>query len=354
MPYGTLSVSDLLAANQQSIARYGEDKAFEAIQNGLDAHNEIVKEMISDLCEVSDVRLTRYGGDGAMDMVEVDEFGSVDASKILPGSNVGFPLRKQMIAIQWTRTYMQTHTPQELAGQFTAAQDADVRRIRRDIARAFFKPTNVLTYTDNLTDRVVLPIRALLNADGAAIPYGPNGETFDGTTHTHYLGTAALVAANVSALIETVLEHRATAQIKLYANRAQEAAIRAMANFTPYYDPRLTIGETITRATGPLDMTNLYDRAIGTFDSAEVWIQPWVPANYILAVDPYAPVKPLRIRTRTGTLDGLGALNIDADHEHAPLRANSMSREYGIAALTRFAGAALFTTSATYANPVIA
>lgn len=351
--YGTLSVSDLLAANGQLIADYGEDRAFEAIQNGLDAHNGLVKELIADLCEVSSDRLTRYGGQAGMDMVEVDEFGAPDVQKILPGSNVGFPLRKQTVAVGWTRTYMLTKTAPELAGQFIAARDADLRRIQRDIARAFFKPTNNLTYVDALTDRVTLPVRALLNADGANIPYGPNGETYDGSTHTHYLGTASFVAANVSALIETVLEHRATAMVKVYINRAQEAAVRAMANFNPYVDARLIPTITTTIAAGPLDMTNLYNRAIGTFDSAEIVIKPWVPAGYLLAVDPSAPSKPLRIRTRNGTLDGLGALSIAADYDSYPLRAQFMEREYGIAALTRYAGAALDTTHASYAAPTI-
>jgi hypothetical protein len=315
---GTLGVSDLLAATGQLIANYGEDRAFEAIQNGLDAHNEIVKEMVSDLAEVSSERLTRYGGTAAMTMVEIDEFGAPDTQKILP------------------------------------ARDADVRRLQGDIATAFFKPTNNLTYVDRLYDNATLPLKALLNADGAAIPYGPNGETFDGSTHTHYLGTASLVAANVSALIETVLEHHATGMIKLYINRAQEAAVRAMANFNQYFDARLTVADTVTRATGALDITNLYDRAIGTFDSAEVWVQPWVPANYMLAVDIAAPTKPLRIRTRSGTLDGLGALTIAADHEHYPLRAQTMEREYGVAALTRWNGAALLVNNATYSAPTIA
>ncbi|MGI8475523.1 MAG: hypothetical protein ACR2OO_04020 [Thermomicrobiales bacterium] len=353
--YGTLSVSDLLEATGQTIADYGEDNAFAAINNGLQAHNAIVRDMIAGLCEVSSGRLTRYGGDAGMDMVDLDEYGAPDAQKIAAGSNVGFPLRRQGVAIQWTRTYMNTKTPAELAGQFDAARAADIRRIRRDIARAFFTPTNTLTYIDRLTDNAVLPIRAFLNADGAGIPYGPNGESFDGTTHTHYLATAALTAANVSALIETVLEHAATNGVQIWINRAQEAAIRGMTgNFTAFVNARIISADTATIANGVLDMTNLSDRAIGVFDSAEVVVKPWIPAGYLLATDPGSPMKPLRIRTRSGALDGLGALTIAADHEHYPLRANVMDREYGIAPLTRWNGAALYTGGAGYVTPVIA
>lgn len=352
--YGTLSVSDLLAATGQTIADYGEDKAFEAIANGLSAHNALVADMVTSLCEVTAERLGRFGTTGAGEMIDLDEFGAPDTQKVVPGANVGWPLRKVGYAIQWTRTYMMIKTPAELAGQFDAAKDADLRRIQRDIARAFFKPTNNLTYIDRLTDNAVLPLRALLNADSTGIPYGPNGETFDGTTHTHYLGTASLVAANVSALIETVVEHGVGGGMRLYINRAQEAAVRAMTgNFTAYLDARIVPADTTTRANGSLDMTALYNRSIGVFDAAEVWIKPWVPAGYMFAVDTSTPMKPLRIRTRTGTLQGLGALSIAADHEHYPLRAQTMEREYGISVWTRWNGAALFTTNATYANPTI-
>lgn len=352
--YGTLGVSDLLAATGQSIADYGEDRAYEALANGLAAHNALVKDMVTELCEVTSDRLSRFGTTGGGEMVEVDEYGAADTQKSVPGSNVGFPLRKQQYAVQWTNTFMLTNTPAELAGQFTAGSDADLRRIQRDIARALFKPTNNLTYVDRLTDLAVLPIRAFLNADSTGIPYGPNGEVFDGTTHTHYLGTASLVAANVSALIETVVEHGVGGGVRLFINRAQEAAIRAMtSNFTAYTDTRIIYADTVTRASGANDVTLLYNKSIGIFDAAEVWIKPWVPAGYLFVADTNTPMKPLRLRTRTGTLDGLGALRIAAEHSHYPLYAKTMEREYGISPWTRWNGAALFTTNATYANPTI-
>jgi hypothetical protein len=352
--YGTLQVTDLLAATGQTIADYGEDLAFGAIANGLAAHNALVADMVTGLAQVTGERLGRFGSTGSGEMIDLDEGGAPDTQKVTAGANVGWPLRKVGYAIQWTRTYMMTKTPAELAGQFDAAKDADLRRIQRDMARALFTATNNLTYVDRLTDNAVLPVRALLNADSTGIPYGPNGETFNGATHTHYLGTASLVAANVSALIETVVEHGVGSGMKLYINRAQEAAIRAMTgNFTAYIDARITPPTTAAYAGGNLDTTQLYNRAIGVFDAAEVWIKPWVPSGYLFATDSSTPMKPLRIRTRSGTLDGLGSLSIAADHEHYPLRAQTMDREFGVAAWTRWNGAALYTGNATYSSPTI-
>ena len=351
MAYGTLSVLDHLNASQQTVAEFGEDQAFDAIQRSLDAHNAITAEVLMDLVEFTSDNLRRYGTVSTMEMEEVDEFGAVDVQKMTAGANVGFPLRKSQIAIQWTRTFMLTQRAGELAAQAVAAQEADRRGIQKSIKRAVFTPTNSLTYVDRLVDNVTLPLRAFLNADGTGVPNGPNGESFDGATHTHYLATAALVAANVSALIETVLEHGVSGQVVVYINRSQEAAIRAMANFSPYMDARIIPSTTTSRSSGTLLMTNINSRAIGTFDAAEVWVKPWIPASYLFCFDKRTVAKPLVFRTRTGAPTGLGALGIAADHEHYPLRAQHMEREFGIGVYTRTAGAVLYTGGGAYVTP---
>lgn len=353
MTFGTLSVLDTLASSQQTVTEFGEDQAFGAISAALAVHNVLVAEQLADLVEFTNVRLGRYGGVSEGEMEDVDEFGAVDTQKVSAGQNIGTPLRAAQYAVQWTRLYMQTHTASELAAQYNAGKDADIRGIQRGIRRAIYLPTNNLAYKDRRVDNVVLPILALLNADGQAIPYGPDGEAFDGATHTHYLATAALVAANVSALIETVVEHGVQGQVMLYINRAQEAAIRAMANFQPYMDARTIPSTTTSRADGDLDMTRYNNRAIGTFDAAEVWVKPWVLASYPFSFDKRGTGKPLRFRTRSGQPTGMGALNLAADHEHYPLRAQHMEREYGISVWNRANGAVLFTGGASYVAPSI-
>src|SRR6266704_1004536 len=229
MAYGTLQMLDTLAANRTFIANYGEDNAYRAIQAFLDAHNEIVGMMLDDLVETTTDRLRRYGGVDTMTMIEGDEFSTPDVQKVLPGVNVGFPLRLFQLGLQWTTKYFQTHTVAELAGQVNAAMTADARRIQSELKRAIFTPTNNTAYIDRLVDNLNLPIRALLNADGTQIPADPFGNTFNPATHTHYLGAAAWAAADLTALINTVLEHYNEGGIKVYINQAQEAAVRGFA-----------------------------------------------------------------------------------------------------------------------------
>src|SRR5688572_23086404 len=93
MAFGTLNTLDTLAASQQTVAQYGEDNAFTAIQAALDAHNEIMNNTRSLFIETTTDRQRRYGGPDNMSMDEVDEFGRGDAQKIAAGVTVGFPLR---------------------------------------------------------------------------------------------------------------------------------------------------------------------------------------------------------------------------------------------------------------------
>jgi hypothetical protein len=251
--------------------------------------------------------------------------------------------------VQWTRKYMQNNTVAELAAQFTATQTAHLKAISREIKRAVFTATNS-TFIDRLVDNVSLALKAFVNADSAAIPIGPNGETFNGATDTHYVARvgASLAASDITAMLERVIEHHNSGQVMLYINRAQEAALRAMtANFTPYTDVRIVPGSATQTARGSLDQTNLYNRAIGIFDGAEVWVKPWIPANYMFAWVSGAP-KPLVMRERTA---GASGLTLAAEDEAYPLRARTVEAEFGIGVYTRTNGSILFTGGTVYVTP---
>ena len=349
MAYGTLSTLDTLRASQQSIAAYGEDNAFQSIELARQAHNEIFRTMTEGFVEISTDRQRRYGGDADMTMDEVDEYGRGDAQKIAAGVTVGFPLRLFDVSVQWTRKFMQNSSVSELAANFTAAEVAHIKRLQREVKRAIFTPTNS-TFVDHLVDNVSLAVKAFNNNDSAAVPVGPNGETFAGS-HQHYIArVGALAATDISAVIELVVEHHNTGQPMLYINRAQEAAVRGFtSNFTAYVDARIVPGSGVTVANGELNQTNLYNRAIGIFDAAEVWVKPWVPANYMFAFVAGAP-KPLVLRERN---PGSSGLTIAAEDEAYPLRAQTLEAEFGVGVWTRTNGAVLYTGGTSYVAPTI-
>jgi hypothetical protein len=355
--YGTLTTLDTLKATYQTVAEFGEDRAFESIQALLDAHNQIVQTMYTDIVDRTTDRLRRYGTTDSMTMVKTDEMGRPDAQKILPGAVAGFPLESFQATLQWTRKYFQNAQVAEVAGQFLMMRTADLQRIQLEIKRALFSPTNY-NFDDYLVDRlqqIPLPVRALLNADGLGIPAGPNGETFDGTTHTHYLATASFVAADLVAALETVLEHYNTGDAMIYINRAQETAIRGFtANFTAMLNAQL-VGATTATQVGPgqprLSAVPIYNRQIGIFNGAEVWVKPWIPASYILVLIKGQP-KPLVLRTRPGA--GNGDLQLVADDERYPFRARTYEREFGVGVWNRTAASCLYVGGGSYVAPTLA
>lgn len=353
MPFGTLQTLDTLASLRAAsgvIAEIGEDVAFESIDAALKTHSELLQEALSDFVEMTTDRLRRYGGPDSMVMEELDEYGTANAQKITPGATLGFPLKFYGGALQWTRLYFQNATGAELAAQVTAMMDADVKNVHKQLKYALLNPTNS-TFEDRRVDHVQLPVKALVNADGAAIPIAPDGTTFNASTHTHYLATASLSASDLTSVINTVIEHFLTGKVLLLANQASEATIRGITGFYPYFDARLTPSIQNTNATSAnLDPTNLTNRAIGIFGPAEVWVKPWIPANYLVAMQVETPQKALVMRTRNA---GSGDLNLLFDNEIFPLRAREYGREFGFGVWNRVAAAVLYTGGGSYVAPAL-
>lgn len=357
MSYGTLQIFDTIGARRAAandyIHLYDERTLYEQLQVFLDTHNRLINMMTDDLVEPTQERYMTWGSYDTVDMIEGDEFSRPDAQKdtVSPVA-MGFPLRLKQVAYGVTRLFMETKTLGDLEQVITAATDADIRDRLKTIRATLFNPVNNLTYKDRWVDGITLPIRALLNADGAYIPPDRFGNTFDPNTHTHFLGTSSFADTDLLALINTVVEHYATGAVKVYINRAQETTVRGFTTgntkFYPYYDARITpsVSADIARGT-TLDQLSIYDRAIGIFGASEVWVKPWVPSGYAFAFNTSAP-KPLRMRTRNAQR---GNLRIAADLEMYPLRATFLEREYGVSVYERSNGACLDTAHATYQAP---
>ena len=346
---GTHDISTLLATRFQSAVAYGLDTIEQVLAADIAAHNAIVQEMVSDICEVTTDRQRRYGTSVDGDMVEVDEYGRAPTQVAKPGATVGFPLRMFQFAIGWNEKWLQLHTPADMATAVQNAEKAHLRAIQRDIKRAIFASANY-TFNDFLVDKVDLAVKRFVNADSAAIPDGPNGETFDGSTHTHYAALASLTAAGLKANINNVIEHGFGGAVRVAINKADETTVRALSGFVAYPDPRIVYRNTDTPGQ-TLDISRLDNRAIGIFEGAEVWVKPWALQYYTFAWDAASPNKPLAFRQRdAATLQGM---RIAATLSTFPLYAQYMEAEWGIGVWTRTNGACLYFNNGTWADPTI-
>lgn len=349
MATGSLTIDNLLAVQHQSAAEYGLDTIAEVLQNDLQAWNGIVGDLVGDLCDMTTDRQRIYGASQASgQMNEVDEFGRAPTVQPTPGAEVGFPLRMFQHNIGWSNLWFKTHTPADMARAVMGGQTAHNRRIHREIRRAIFGATNY-TFNDYLVDKINLSVKRFVNADSGVIPNGPNGEEFDGATHSHYLANNGWDAAFLTSAINDVVEHGHGAYIKVCINRANETTVKGFTGFTPYEDPRLVLGIADNHAGERLDISRLDNRAIGIFGAGEVWVKSWVPAGYVFIYDAGAPDKPLAYRQRAQT--SLQGLRFASSLDAFPLHAQVMEAEFGVGVWTRTNGAAVHFGAGTWADP---
>ncbi|HEY7234902.1 MAG TPA: hypothetical protein VH539_12180 [Gemmatimonadaceae bacterium] len=349
---GTLSIDTLLAARFVSAAKFGLDNIAAILANDLQNHNLLMQQMIADFCDVTGDRQRIYGTSDSTIMYTVDEFGRAPTQKPALGITVAFPMKLFQYAIGWTRKWLENHTPNDMAIAQQAAQKAHRRKVRSEVQRSFFLTANY-SWPDYLVDNIALSVKRLVNADGAGIPDGPNGEVFNSATHTHYLANATLTPAFATSVINTVVEHGWGGQVRVYISQADEAAWRALTGFVAYLDPRLTASVNQNQALGTrVDITRLDNRAIGIFGAAEVWVKPWIIPSYFFAFDATTDAKPLCIRTRSGSMTADG-LNIAAELDMYPLHAQYMETEFGVGVWNRTNGACGYVGGASWVDPVI-
>lgn len=357
MSFGTLTTLDDLQDTTQTIANFGEEALSQRVAQALALHNAGMQEELRDFAVITDQIQFPYGTAFNSAMQELDEFGSPDVQKITAGGNVGLPLRFYGIAKQWTRHFVLNTPVNQLLAEMDDAADADIRNVRLQIGRRLLTATNLLSYFDRLQTRLTVDLRALLNADGQAIPPGPNGESFTAGSHTHYLAISGLTEAFAKSVVDTVVEHGVTGGMAIYIARADEAAWRAFTDFTPFVDVRIQQNDQTRYATGGLDVTNPGDRVIGLFDSAEVHVKPFIPANYMVAFDRGAGNdKALGIRTRGGSLGGdayNGGFGTLYEADGFPLRARALGREFGVGVIGRHKAAAGYSGGASYVSPTM-
>lgn len=345
---GTNDISTLLAATNVSAVDFGEDNIAEIINADNAAFSAVVEDGLADLAQTTSERLKLVGSSIGGNAVEVDETGQGPTQKDAPGYFVGFPLRKIQFPIGWTQQWIKNAKAADFAVRNGIAQGAMMRRKRYELQRAIYTPTNT-SFVDHLVDKATLPVKALINADSSAMANGPNGEVFDGASHTHYDGVSSLTANALTALINDVVEHRNGARIRVVVNVADAATVAALSGFVSLPMPHIVPGISADHAREVLDTMKSDNRQIGWFGVAEVWTKPWAVANYAVAYDLDAPQRPLCRRVEVVDR-GMHVAGTNSSH---PLIAEYTEWFFGFGVWNRTAMAVLKFNNATYSAPTL-
>jgi hypothetical protein len=354
---GIYRLEDLLAQNFTNAGEFGFDNIVRTIQDRLDFVNSEVDGMVSLMAEKSTERRRVWGSETTNTMVEItDDLGSANSRKIQPGVEIAFPLRKFSVKTGWTQEWLKRATPAEIAKNFLAMENGYFTRLIDEIKFAVFNKDNY-SYTDWLTDATALPVKAFLNADSAAIPAAPDGTTFTGSSHKHYVGTsgASLAYGDIDTLISNVREHGLTG-LALFVNAADVAGLVGLAStkFVAITHAVLAVsGRTSgTVSTDAPESYDLNNRLAGYWDGIPVYTKPWVVDNYIVCAAMDARERPLVYRV--DKIAGNQGLILGAEYGMHPITAKEYVAYYGFGAWNRAAVAVLDTAHQTnYTEPTL-
>jgi hypothetical protein len=122
-----------------------------------------------------------------------------------------------------------------------------------------------------------------------------------------------------------------------------------MADFTAMVDAQIVQGANVTYARGDLDTRAIYNRQIGVFRGAPLWVKPWVISGYPIVLM-QGQVKPLAYRYDPLVYPDL---ELVYDNETFPLRARAYTRAFGVGVWNRVAAAVIDVAHGTYTAPTI-
>lgn len=334
---GSMQLADLLANRIQSVAEFGESSFNEVLTNDLAAHNRNTAELMRDLA-VTSIDRQRIAGDvgDETEMEESNEFTRPDTQMAGASSSLGFPLRFKTYGLSWTRRWFQLKKVADVAEQVVKSKKAHVRALARDMKKAIYGSTNY-TFRDDLDAPVLdLEVKRFCNADSFPIPSGPNGESFDSSTHTHFTASQTLTAPDIAALVLNITEHGHVNDVRIVIALANVTAFSALSGFTAFKRADLILSNDEDQANQRLQ-NNPGNRPIGYFgEFATVWVKPWAVAGYAFCYAASDDKKPLVLRTRNGQSPDLV---VAAELEAYPMRAQYMESEFGVGCWNRTNGA---------------
>lgn len=347
---GTYSLADLASIENRSAAELGLDSILPAIEGELATVNATVNAQLADLARETTAAEEAWGGASDGRFQKLDDFGRGATQRTAEPGRVGFPLEKYGFPVSWTRDFFYQATPRKVAETVRNVTTNYQLLLQSLIAAAIFTPVNT-TVKDRFDTQLTLTVRAFLNADGQPIPRGQANQSFTAATHTHYLATAALTAADARALITTLIEHGHGAGVRVYISASNYAAWAALAGFVALTPATLVPANNAIAAVGALDMTETANRQVGFFDGYPVYTRSWIPANYVFAFAANDPRKPLVRRIRKESM--LRGLRLESSEKAHPLYVDQYETYVGFAPGERTNGVAMFTGGAAYVAPTI-
>lgn len=345
--YGFVSLQDVFA---RRVIEVGVDQVFTAIQLTVDAYNQQLNILLSDLSERTILHKRLYRTMSAARLQPIDENGRALPIKTGDSYTVGWPIRRAAVA--WGQGYEAglRMTVEEANEQTRQMLLADTVWMRDQVLGALLNDSSY-TFVDELYGNVsVLPI-----ANGDAQTYFVMGGATDPVTADHFAAQAAAIddTHNPFPTAWSTLRQYADNTGPIYALVPSNLipTVEALSTFLPLPDPNIRPGSAQT--------VMLVDPGITTpgilrgYLEERIFVYEWVgmPSNYIIL---RAQGSPPPLAMREDDLPELqGFRQVSNDFEDFPWGELQYRRKVGFGALNRTGAYVIRVGNGSYAPPTI-
>lgn len=339
-----------------SAIEYGLDRINVEVNKTLQMYNKQVDELLSaEICEnlTEQVKVFNTGeiGEG----IEGNEFSRGMTMNTNGIWQVGFILKKYLFNVGYTFDWLQIASVGEVSRKLIELQGMHQKNTRKQIMKALFTLNTNDTSRDEFDNGEEVTVRGFWNADSSNMPANAAGKTFDGSSHSHYLGSVSgsVAASDINGLINTIVEHDVTEGLFLAINPEDTSTIEAFtSNFTPLASPVMNYNVTdVTKLTQTSDDMN--NRQIGFWNRwIPVWTKPYVPQHYMTCLSTGNSMgKP--IGRRLHKVSAMRGLRLNSTSLMEPLITERAISFEGYGILNRSAGGVLLMNNSSYSAPTL-
>jgi hypothetical protein len=348
----TLSTLDANILASKAL-NYGLDKINVEIEKSLSAYNDQVDEIMSDFAQnvngVQDMVLEVSDGG---EMQELNELGEPVTKRDSRKLHVAFPLKRYGFAVGYTGAWLNRASVAEVNRKFMNAQIAHQKTLVGLASDAMMTSASS-TVTDTWGNGNTITVQPFWN--GNDTPPANSAGTKFAKSHTHYNAVAASGSptnAEISALVNTVLEHDETEEVILVIHADNFAKVSALTDFTALTPIKLTnvISGTVDKETGTEDQSN---RLCGYWKSMwPVYIKPYAVSGYVLCLNISSTLaKPLGYRQSSIATEK--GLQKEVKSYADPMLVDQFISFDGFGVINRSAGAVLQLSATSYTDPTL-
>lgn len=361
--FGMLGLADNDATT--TVRDIGESRTFEVARAYLEAHAEEAAAASAVLVEEqTEVFKEGYALPGGGTLQEIGEFDRPGAVKSYGGWDVAYPLRNYGAQAAISRQAEAYLTIARLNRELETIRIQDINTRRREMLKALFNNTARTFYDKTPNGSGVvgnLTIQPLANNDSTLYPPVAGSDTE--ATANHYLASGYAASAisdtnNPYVTLRQKLEAwggtpQGYGDVMVWINTAQVALTEDLSDFVPVEDMHIQPGDDQAQVIGLPEGMGFPGRIVGRTNGVWVLEWKWIPANYLLSVDPSvgAPLKERVHPESTGLPRGLSLI---AEEERYPIRTRVYENAFGFGVGNRLAAAVMeLTTDPAYDIPAL-